>query len=218
MISGLKSWFFSRLAKRIQEQNFIQNTCEVHSSVYISGSRLEGEVNVNEACKIYQAHIDGKITIGRYTSIWGPNIKITSILEKSTIGSFCSIARNVSIQSYNHNINLPSSYHFETNIYGLKRQNELSAKGPIIVGNDVWIGAGAVILSGVKIGHGAVIGANALITKDVPPYAIVAGNPGKIIKYRFSESKINELLEMAWWDWSIEKIKKNKKFFLNPIN
>jgi acetyltransferase-like isoleucine patch superfamily enzyme len=87
------------------------------------------------------------------------------------------------------------------------------SKGIIEIGNDVWIGTSAIILSGVKIGHGAVVAAGSIVTKSVPPYAIVGGNPAKIIKYRLSEEKIEELLEMKWWDWSEEKIKKNIDFF-----
>ena len=73
-------------------------------------------------------------------------------------------------------------------------------KGDIIIGNDVWIGYEAVILSGITIGDGAMIGTRAVVTKDVPPYAIVAGNPAKIIKYRFDDKRIKELLEEKWWD------------------
>jgi acetyltransferase-like isoleucine patch superfamily enzyme len=81
-----------------------------------------------------------------------------------------------------------------------------SCKGDIIIENDVWIGAKSTIMSGIKIGNGAVIGATATVTKDVPPYAIVVGNPGKIIKYRFTETQIEKLLAIKWWDWSEQKI------------
>ena len=84
-----------------------------------------------------------------------------------------------------------------------------TCKGDIIIENDVWIGAKSTIMSGVKISNGAVIGACSVVTKDVPPYAIVVGNPGKIIKYRFSESQIKDLLEIAWWEWDEGKIKDN---------
>ena len=80
-------------------------------------------------------------------------------------------------------------------------------KGNIIIENDVWIGAKSTIMSGVKIGNGAVIGATATVTKDVPPYAIVVGNPGKIIKYRFTEEQIESLLKIEWWNWDEDKIR-----------
>lgn len=86
-----------------------------------------------------------------------------------------------------------------------------SCKGDIIVGNDVWIGAKSTIMSGVKISDGSVVAAGSLVTKDVPPYAIVGGNPAKIIKFRFSEKQIEKLLEISWWDWDEQKIKDNAK-------
>lgn len=82
-----------------------------------------------------------------------------------------------------------------------------SCKGDIFVGNDVWIGAHSTIMSGVRIGDGAIIGATATVTKDVPPYAIVVGNPSRIIRYRFTEEQISALLKIQWWEWPEEKIK-----------
>ena len=85
----------------------------------------------------------------------------------------------------------------------------------VIIGNDVWIGAHTTIVNGVRIGTGAVIGAGAVVTKDIPPYAIVVGNPAHVIKYRFSEDVIHKLLAIKWWNWSPEKILANEKLFLN---
>lgn len=82
-----------------------------------------------------------------------------------------------------------------------------SCKGDIFVGNDVWIGAKSTIMSGVKIGDGAVVGAGSMVTKDVKPYSIVAGNPAKHIKFRFSEKQIDSLLKIKWWDWTEDRIK-----------
>ena len=82
-----------------------------------------------------------------------------------------------------------------------------SCKGDILIQNDVWVGAKSTIMSGVTIGNGSVIGANTTVSKDVPPYAIMVGNPGKIIKYRFDEDQIKDLLDIAWWDWNESKIK-----------
>ena len=82
-------------------------------------------------------------------------------------------------------------------------------KGDIVIGNDVWIGFEAVILSGVTIGDGAIIGTRAVVTKDVPPYTIVGGVPAKPIRKRFSDSVISELLKVQWWNWSDNRIKKN---------
>lgn len=82
-----------------------------------------------------------------------------------------------------------------------------TCKGDIIIENDVWIGAKSTIMSGVKIHNGSVIGSGSIVTKDVPPYAIVVGNPCKIVKYRFNESQIESLLKISWWNWTEDRIK-----------
>ena len=82
-------------------------------------------------------------------------------------------------------------------------------RGDVIIGNDVWIGYGATILSGVSIGDGAAIGACSLVVKDVPPYAIVAGNPAQVIRYRFDEETIHKLLKIRWWDWPDQRVREN---------
>jgi acetyltransferase-like isoleucine patch superfamily enzyme len=84
-----------------------------------------------------------------------------------------------------------------------------TCNGDIEIGNDVWIGAHSTIMSGVKIGNGAVVAAKSVVTKDVPPYAIVGGNPARIIKYRFDKSQIEKLLNISWWDWDEDKIREN---------
>lgn len=96
--------------------------------------------------------------------------------------------------------------------WGLEKKNVTDAwdnKGDIVIGNDVWIGYEAVILAGVTIGDGAIIGARAVVTKDVPPYTVVGGVPAKPIKLRFSEETISSLLKLQWWNWPEEKIARN---------
>ena len=84
-----------------------------------------------------------------------------------------------------------------------------------IIGNDVWIGTGVMVLGGLTISDGAIIGAGTVVTKDVPPYAVVLGNPGKIKRYRFTKEQIKKLLEIKWWDWDLEKIERAKKDMLD---
>lgn len=86
---------------------------------------------------------------------------------------------------------------------------DLPVKGDIVVGNDVWFGYGSLIKNGVKIGDGAIIAAGAVVVKDVPPYSIVAGNPAKVVKKRFDDATIDRLLQIAWWNWDIEKINRH---------
>ncbi len=136
--------------------------------------------------------------------------------DKLKIGRFCSVACGVKFvfTSANHTLRSLSTYTFPIFFeeWGLDVKNITKAwdnKGNIIVGNDVWIGYGAVILSGVTVGDGAIIGARAVVTKDVPPYTIVGGVPARQIRKRFDEETIKKLLTLQWWNWDYEKIRKN---------
>lgn len=133
--------------------------------------------------------------------------------DKLIIGKFCSIACGVKFlfNSANHTLASLSTYPFPLFFeeWGLEKQNVAESwdnKGGIIIGNDVWIGFEAVILAGVTIGDGAIIGTQAVVTKDVPPYTIAGGIPAKPIKKRFDEDTISDLLHIKWWNWPKEKI------------
>lgn len=124
------------------------------------------------------------------------------------IGRYCSFANRIRVINRNHSINFQSSHPFFYNPILGCCENSPIEYNPICIGNDVWVGYDSIILPRVsKIGDGAVIGSGAVVTKDVPPYAIVAGNPARIIKYRFSEKKIEELLSSKWWEKSIDDLK-----------
>lgn len=217
-LSNVKNKIIQRVAKRINEQNFIEKSVLFSPNTYISGSTLEGSVKIGAHCRLHKVHLDGNVEIGDNSSVWGPNTIVTAKINKVSIGKFCSIARNVSIQEYNHKIDTLSTYHINANLLSQPISKDLYSNGSISIGNDVWIGAGAVILSGVTIGNGAVIGANSVVTKDIPPFAIVGGNPTKIIKFRFSDETIKEIQELSWWDWSKDKIKENASLFINPYS
>ncbi len=132
--------------------------------------------------------------------------------DRLIIGKFCQIASGARfiMNGANHAMNGISTYPFEVFGKGWNNvpSNDLN-KGDTVIGNDVWIGNSATIMPGVKIGHGAIIGTNALVTKDVAPYTIVGGNPRKLIRSRFEQKTIDFLLELSWWDWPIEKITKH---------
>lgn len=132
--------------------------------------------------------------------------------DQIIIGKFCSIAKNVKflMNGANHNYQNFLSYPLafltdDQNLITTLRENT-PQKGNTVIGHDVWIGYNAIILPGVNIGTGAVIGAGSVVTKDIPPYAIVGGNPAKIIKYRFSANKITTMLASKWWNWETEQI------------
>lgn len=136
--------------------------------------------------------------------------------DKLKIGKFCSIACGAKFlfTSGNHSMKSLSTYTFPIFFeeWGLDVKDIRSAwdnKGDIVIGNDVWIGYEAVILSGVTIGDGAIIGARAVVTKDVPPYTIVGGVPAKPIRKRFDDTIIEKLETLRWWDWDEETIKRN---------
>lgn len=200
------------------KESIVNGKIQIGISSKISKSNLKGEIKIGENNKIQGATLLGKINIGDYTSLWGPNLDVHSNKEASVeIGNFCSIARNVSFQSFNHNFKKPTSYFIGQNFFKEKWENEKVYKGNIVLQNDVWIGAHSIILGGITIENGAVIAANSVVNKDVPAYAIVAGSPAKIIGYRFEPHIISQFQELAWWNWSTEKIKKNKSFFEQEV-
>lgn len=128
--------------------------------------------------------------------------------HKLTIGNFCSIATDVMfILDADHYTNHISTFPFKVKLLGEKQEGV--SKGDIIVADDVWIGYGATIMSGVHIGQGAVVAAGAVVTKDVPPYAIVGGVPAKVIKYRFDPEMIEELLKIDYSKLTKEDIEKH---------
>ena len=213
MLSNIINKIVYRLKKRLEEQNFIDREVIISSSSFISGSILRGHVRISEKCKVYQSHIEGRVTIGKYTSVWGPNIAILSKINSIKIGAFCSIAKNVSIQEYNHKHDSLSTYHLNSNVFNGTGIDDICSKGGIVIGNDVWVGDGSMILSGVSIGNGAVIAARSVVTKNIPPFAIVGGNPAKIIKYRFDPDEIVRIEKMKWWDWPKDKILNNRHIF-----
>nr|WP_279609307.1 CatB-related O-acetyltransferase [Burkholderia anthina] len=148
-------------------------------------------------------------TIGDH-SYGAPNV-IEKQYAKLHIGKFCSIAGSVLIALGNHRTDGVTTYPFATmakywpSMRGFT-ESDHATKGDVRIGNDVWIGQGATILSGVTIGDGAVVAAHSVVTKDVPPFAIYGGNPGKVIKYRHSPKDIEALMKIKWWDWDDETL------------
>jgi phosphonate metabolism protein (transferase hexapeptide repeat family) len=130
----------------------------------------------------------------------------------TTIGKFCSIAAHTRINPGNHPLHRVALSHFtyRSSAYDMGPDDgaffDWRRSFRCVMGNDVWIGHGAVLLPGVKLGNGAAVGAGAIVTKDVPPYAIVVGNPARIVRYRFEPEIIAALERIAWWDWTHDKL------------
>jgi acetyltransferase-like isoleucine patch superfamily enzyme len=170
----------------------------------------------------------GKVTIGKHT--YGTPI-ILSLwkYDKITIGDYCSIGPLVIIIPGSGHI-LPKEYrNFRVSTYPLTLLKKDSWKpeydhphpendGVVIIGNDVWIGARAIVNPGVTIGDGAIIGSGSVVTRDVEPYSIVAGSPAKIINHRYNPDQINKLLKIAWWNWDEKKIIENLDYMYGDVD
>ena len=174
------------------------------------------KLKINKSDNIFQTYNSARknkiLTIGPHSYVEQIQIDI-GIEERShvLIGKFCSISLDVVFEiGQNHPIYSASTYPFRAipplapgiidNPYTLDNHYH------IILGNDVWVGRGAMFLSGVRVGNGAIIGAGAVVRKDVPPYAIVIGNPARIVKYRFPKKTIDQFQRIKWWNWTFEKI------------
>ena len=135
--------------------------------------------------------------------------------DKLIIGKFCAIGKGIEfiMNGANHRMNSVTTYPF--NIMGHGWENfapsmeDLPIKGDTVVGNDVWIGQNVTVLPGVHIGDGAIIAANSIVSRDIPPYCVAGGNPCRVIRPRFDRELTEYLLELKWWDWPPEKIFRN---------
>ena len=131
----------------------------------------------------------------------------------TTIGKYCSIAAHTRINPGNHPLDrvMLSHVSYRSSAYGLGPDDpsffDWRRSSPVTLGHDVWVGHGATILPGLTIGTGAAIGAGTIVTKDVPPYAIVVGNPGRVLRLRFPEPVIEALARIAWWDWPHDRLR-----------
>lgn len=200
----LTVWFAKLIKSKIIEYKnkdkflkigYMANATKCKFGIY---NTIYNEVSLNE------------VTLGDFTYIAG-----NTNISKTTIGKFCSIGPYCKIGLGKHPTKDFVSTHpvfFST----LKQAqvtfadiNYFDEFAYIIIGNDVWLGANVIVVDGVKIGDGAIVAAGSVVTKDIPPYAIVGGVPAKIIKYRFEKEEIEKLLQLKWWDMDVEYLKEN---------
>lgn len=196
-----KTMIISKILNRIQNNKKIKETSDelkrnsnIVKSNYVSLKAINGNnINIMEG-----THIDKESIINSYTYI-GYNCFVT----KSQIGRYTSIANNVSIGMGEHNLQsvTNSSFFYDDEYAQLTKKD-------CIIGHDVWIGVDSIIRRGVKIGNGAIIGANSFVNKNVPDFAIVAGSPAKIIKYRFSPEIMKKITNSEWWKFDLNEAKK----------
>src|SRR3569833_487083 len=186
----------------------------------MAGKTLSTDPTIDRSAKIQEATLGAYCEVGARTILQDVVMGDYSYVVNdaqityTTIGKFCSIAAMTRINPGNHPMHRATQEHFtyrasayfpgepdETEFFAWRKQHSVE------IGHDVWIGHGAIVLPGRSIGTGAVVAAGAIVTKDVPPYTIVAGNPARIIKRRFPEDIAEGLLQLAWWDWDHEALR-----------
>lgn len=209
---------------QVIQSSLVSESVSLYKDVRVINSKLSNKVIVGDFSRVYNSELADFVRIDRSCFIYHSHINQYSYTGSSTtimhsvIGRFCSISWGVTVGPGAHDYNRPTSHDFLYNPqYGFIEDSESAVYDRFglktEIGNDVWIGTNATILQGVKIGDGAVVGANSLVSKDVPPYAIVGGCPAKVIKYRFNSDIIKELLELKWWNLSPSFIKENFDLF-----
>ena len=207
------------------EKALIPASCQVYEGAKIKNSKLResvvvGEDSYIESCvfgnhvQINRRNLIDHSTLGDYTYTG-----VNTVIKHALIGKYCSISWNVSVTGNLHDYTTLSPHpftHFSS--FGFAEQSTPLDYKEVSIGNDVWIGMNACVLPGIRIGHGVVIGAGSVVTKDVPDYAVVAGNPARIIKYRFEKEVIDVLLKAQWWNWPDSVMKEHVHLFENNID
>jgi acetyltransferase-like isoleucine patch superfamily enzyme len=165
-------------------------------------------------------HFPAHVRIGRHTYGVAPrNLVRPTAAAPITIGAFCSVGPDVMIFGQaDHPTGLASTFPLRARVLRPGAENtDAVTRGGVTIGNDVWIGARAIILSGVTVGDGAVIGAGAVVPRDVPPYAVAAGNPARVLRFRFDDATIAALLALRWWEWPDDRIAALEDAFYGPV-
>ncbi|THB65690.1 MAG: chloramphenicol acetyltransferase [Spirochaetaceae bacterium] len=184
------------VSKELGEKPLIHGSCQIINSDF------------GKYCEVGEYNVFENVSLGSY-SYTGP----WCIIQNTQVGLFSNIAAMVRIGPTDHPMTRPTQHHFtyRRRMFGMSAEDDGDffnhrRQRVTKIGHDTWIGHGAIILPEIIVGHGSVIGAGAVVTKDVPEYAIVVGNPAKVIRYRFSDDVINGLLSIAWWNWSHQQL------------
>ncbi|HEY5008371.1 MAG TPA: CatB-related O-acetyltransferase [Caulobacteraceae bacterium] len=170
---------------------------------------------------LYNDRVFTTAEIGRGT-YWDPSTKLVVYnppAEKLVVGRYCSIAADVTIMTGGeHQTGLVSTWPFDNFIDGRPNPTRsYRVKPDTTLGSDIWLGRSGFIGGGAQVGHGAVIGAGAVVMRDIEPYAVVVGNPGNVIRLRFTETIVERLLKIAWWDWPAQEVIDRRELFYEPV-
>ncbi|MBQ3344272.1 MAG: hypothetical protein IJG84_20405, partial [Kiritimatiellae bacterium] len=198
-------------------------SAKVYRNAAVVDSCLGERVIIGDDTTCARCIIGNNVAINRRSYINDSSIGcysycgINTTINFSKVGKYCSFARNVDVGGFDHD------YRKVTTLPRFRFEQLKSGEIPkpddhrdrCIVGNDVWIAAGAQVLHKARVGHGAIVGGGAVVTKDVPPYAIVCGVPAKIIGFRFEKSIIDALLEIKWWDWPQEVVERELEMLVD---
>ncbi|MFZ6031514.1 MAG: CatB-related O-acetyltransferase [Chloroflexota bacterium] len=187
----------SESLRSLRKNNNIGDNVDIGADVF-----LDGNVSLSKGVRIRSG-----VSIGQFTTIGDYSILVGPI----SVGRYCQFGPNVAIYGRNHNFSKLTTYNSRMLFSG--RLKEMDKVLPITIEHDVWIGHGAIVLSGVKIGTGAIIGGGSVVTRDVESYSIAVGNPAREIKKRFDNEMINILLKWAWWQYSTNELEKWEELF-----
>lgn len=198
---------------------------KIYRNAAVVNCYMGNGVSIGDDTTVERCKFENNVTINRRSYINDSEIGkysyagINTTMNWTKLGRFCSLARNVDIGGFDHDyrkVTTMPQFRFRQTAAGGGKLTQITSheNDYCEIGNDVWIAAGAQVLHKVKIGHGAVIGAGAIVTHDVPPYAIVCGVPAKVIGYRCEEKFIEALLEIKWWDWTEEVIMENMSWLI----
>lgn len=183
--------------------------------VRVSKSRIAGNVAIDYGARILNSDLNsgsiGEVTVGRFSSVNGTQASAGD--GTISIGSFCSIADGARLLVGSHRMTRATTSYVFRHVFKDAAVAETSSRGGITLEHDVWLGANVIVLDGVTVGRGSVVGAGAVVTRDVQPYSVMGGNPARLIRMRFDPSTIEMLEDSHWWDWGIDELLERRDFF-----